>query len=68
MYEVYLKGAEVALWCDGVRDVRAEADANLKRSEAVASKPSRQEWEVESDYKELSEKHMQTWDVFLLKL
>ena len=71
MYEVYPKGGEVVLWCDSVSDVRTEADANLKRSkeaEAVASKRSQQEWEVESVYKELSEKHMQTWDVPLLKL
>jgi len=30
MYEVYPKGGEVLLWCDGVSDVRTEADTNLK--------------------------------------
>ena len=72
MYGLYPKGGEVLLWCDGISDVGTESRVgskhSLKEADATASKRSRQECEIESVYKELSEKHQQTWDVPRLKL
>ena len=72
MYGLHPKGGEVLLWCDGVSDVGTESRVgskhSLKEADITASKRSRQECEVESVYKELSEKHQQTWDVPRLKL
>ena len=56
--------------CDGVSDVRTESDTNLKWSkeaEAVASKCSQQECEVESVHKELNE-NICRWNVPRLKI
>ena len=71
MYELHPNGGEVLLWCDGVGDVGNKCHTSYKRTEeadATSSKRSRQELEVDSVYKELSEKHQQTWDVPRLKL
>ena len=67
MYELHPNGGKVLLWRDGVSNVGTKSRTSSKRSEeadATSSKRSQQEYEVESVYKELSEKHQQTWNVY----
>ena len=71
LYELHPKGGEVLLWCDGVSEGASEGRNSTKRNkeaESAASKRSQQEAEVESTYKELKERHRDSWDSPRLKL
>lgn len=71
LYDVYPKGGEVHLWCDGVCETGVESCRSTKRSkeaESAGTKRSQQEGEVESIYKELKEKHQDSWDTPRLQL
>ena len=71
LYDLYPKGGEVHLWCDGVCETGAESCRSIKRNkeaESAGTKRSQQETEVESIYKELKEKHQDSWDTPRLKL
>ena len=70
LYEVYPNGGEVPLWCKGVSETgNSEGPSTGKRSkDADSSKRYQQETEVEAAYKELKEKHGETWDMPRLKL
>jgi hypothetical protein len=71
LYELYPKGGEVLLWCDGIGETGTESCRSTKRNkeaESAGTKRSQQEAEVESTYKELKEKHKDSWDTPRLKL
>ena len=70
LYEVYPNGGEVPLWCEGVSETgNSEGRSTGKRSkDAETARRQQQEIEVESAYKELKEKHGETWDMPRLKL
>ena len=71
LYDLYPKGGEVHLWCDGVCETGAESCRSTRRNkeaESAGTKRSQQEGEIESIYKELKEKHQDSWDTPRLKL
>jgi hypothetical protein len=69
LYEVYPNGGEVLLWCGVSETGNSDGRSTGKRSkDADSSKRCQQETEVESAYKELKEKHGETWDIPRLKL
>ena len=72
LYELYPKGSEVLLWYGGVNECgAAEGRSSTKRNkeaESAVSKCSQQEAEVDSTYKELKERHQDSWDTPRLKL
>ena len=72
LYELHPKGGEILLWCDGASvGGTAEGRGSTKRNkeaESAVSKRSQQEAEVESTFKELKERHQDSWDTPRLKL
>ena len=70
LYDLHPKGGEVLLWCDGASESGSEGRSTKrsKEAESAISKRSQQESEVESTYKELKEKHQESWDTPHLKL
>jgi len=69
MYVRYLKG-EVTLWCDGCTQATGQellSDGKCKREE-VASKCQEKKDEVDTIFKELEQKHGDTYDVPKLRL
>ena len=71
LYELHPKGGEVLLWCDGASEGTTEGRSLTKRNkeaESAVLKRSQQETEVESVYKELKERHQDSWDTPRLKL
>ena len=72
LYELHPKGGEILLWCDGVSaGGTTEGRSSTKRSkeaESAMAKRTQQEAEVESTFKELKERHQDSWDTPRLKL
>ena len=69
LHELYPNRGEVPLWCDGVSETgNSDGRSTGKRSKDADSSKRQQETEVESAYKELKEKHGETWDMPRLKL
>ena len=72
LYELYSKGGEVLLWCEGVNESgNGESHLASKRKregDPSVSKRTQQEAEVESVYTKLKEKHGETRDMTRLKL
>ena len=71
LYELYPKGGEVLLWCDGISETGTESCCSIKRNKEAklaGTKRSQQEAEVESTYKELKERPQDSWDTPCLKL
>ena len=74
LYQLHPKGGEVLLWCKGTSETgNGECRSAGKRSKEtdsaiILSKCAQQEAEVESTYKELKERHGETWDMPRLKL
>ena len=60
------------MWCEGVSEVRKcegrSASKRSKEADLAVSKRTQQEADGESAYKELKERHGETWDMPRLKL
>lgn len=71
LYKLHPNGGEVFLWCQGANEVGATEGHCAKRkreANSAVSKRGQQEAEVESTYKELKERHQESWDTPRLKL
>ena len=70
LYELYPKGGEVFLWCEGVSEMGncegCSASKRNKEADLAVSKCIQQEADVESAYKELKERHGETWGICLV--
>ena len=72
LYQLHPKGGEVLLWCEGMSETGngecRSAGKRSKEADSAVSKRTQQEAEVECAFKELRERHGETWDMPRLKL